>query len=53
MKGRGALVLTAAALAAALGVFLQRERLIAGPVGLSGFPLDYSWIHFQFARNVA
>ena len=53
MKGRGALVLTAAALAAALGVFLQRERLIAGPVGLSGFPLDDSWIHFQFARNVA
>ena len=53
MKGRGALVLTAAALAAALGFFLQRERLIAGPVGLLGFPLDDSWIHFQFARNVA
>ena len=53
MKGRGALVLTAAALTAALGFFLQRERLIAGPVGLLGFPLDDSWIHFQFARNVA
>ena len=53
MKGRGALVLTAAALAAALGFFLQRERFIAGPVGWSGFPLDDSWIHFQFARNVA
>ena len=53
MTGRSALVLTAAALAAALGLFLQRERLIAGPVGLSGFPLDDSWIHFQFARNVA
>ena len=53
MKGRGALVLTAAALAAALALFLQRERLIAGPVGLLGFPLDDSWIHFQIARNVA
>jgi hypothetical protein len=53
VKGRGALLLTAAALAAALGLFLQREQLIAGPVGLSGFPLDDSWIHFQFARNVA
>ncbi len=53
MTGRSALVLTAAALAAALGLFLQRERLIAGPVGLSGFPLDDSWIPFQFARNVA
>lgn len=53
MTGRGALVLTAAALAAALGFFLQQERLIAGPVGLHGFPLDDSWIHFQFARNLA
>ncbi len=53
MKGRAALLLTAAGLAAALGLFLQREQLIAGPVGLSGFPLDDSWIHFQFARNVA
>jgi len=53
VKGRGALVLTTAALTAALGFFLQSERLIAGPVGLSGFPLDDSWIHFQFARNVA
>jgi len=53
VKGRGAFVLTTAALAAALGFFLQIERLIVGPVGLSGFPLDDSWIHFQFARNVA
>ena len=53
MRGRGALLLTAVALAAALGLFLQRERLIAGSVGLSGFPLDDSWIHLQFARNLA
>lgn len=53
MKGRGALVLTAAALLAAVGFFLLRERSIAGSVGLSGFPLDDSWIHLQFARNLA
>jgi len=53
VRGRGALLLTAAALAAAVGLFLQRERLIAGPLGLHGFPLDDSWIHFHLARNVA
>jgi hypothetical protein len=53
VKGRGALLLTAAALAAAVGLFLQRERLIAGPLGFQGFPLDDSWIHFHLARNVA
>ncbi|HET8578338.1 MAG TPA: hypothetical protein VFO18_14675 [Methylomirabilota bacterium] len=42
-----------AALTLALGVFVLRERQIAGPVGLSGFPLDDPWIHFQFARNLA
>ncbi len=42
-----------AALALALGIFLFREQRIAGPVGLSGFPLDDPWIHFQFARNLA
>jgi hypothetical protein len=52
VKGRSALLLTAAALAAAVGFFLQRERLIAGPLGLDGFPLDDSWIHFHLARNV-
>jgi arabinofuranosyltransferase len=53
VRGRGALLLTAVALAAALGLFLQRERLIAGGVSLSSFPLDDSWIHLQFARNLA
>lgn len=53
MRGRGAFLLTAVALAAALALFLQRERLIAGSVGLDSFPLDDSWIHLQFARNLA
>lgn len=42
-----------AALTLALAVFLVREWQIAGPVGLSGFPLDDPWIHFQLARNLA
>jgi arabinofuranosyltransferase len=53
VRGRGALLLTAAALVAALALFLQRERLIVGSLDLSGFPLDDAWIHFQFARNLA
>jgi len=53
VRGRGALLLTAAALVAALALFLQRERLIVGSLDLGGFPLDDAWIHFQFARNVA
>jgi hypothetical protein len=32
-----------------LGFYLVREHAIAGA---SGFPLDDSWIHLQFARNV-
>src|SRR5207249_5733244 len=42
------LVLLAAALP--LAVLLLRERLIAGS---AGFPLDDSWIHLHFARNIA
>ncbi len=33
-----------------LAVFVLRERMIAGT---SGFPLDDSWIHLHFARNLA
>ncbi len=42
--------LLAAALVLGLGVFLLREQQLAGVLG---FPLDDSWIHFQFARNLA
>ena len=41
-------VLLAAALS--LTILLLRERWIAGA---AGFPLDDSWIHLQFARNLA
>ena len=33
-----------------LVLFMVRERVIAGVVG---FPLDDSWIHLHFARNIA
>ena len=42
------LVLLAAALP--LTLLLVRERMIAGA---AGFPLDDSWIHLHFARNLA
>ncbi|MCI0545981.1 MAG: hypothetical protein L0027_01710 [Candidatus Rokubacteria bacterium] len=50
-RGEGAAWLAlGAALAVGLGVFLVRERMVAGT---SGFPLDDAWIHLQFARNLA
>ncbi|HEU4438373.1 MAG TPA: hypothetical protein VFT36_03955 [Methylomirabilota bacterium] len=54
MKGRGqALAVPAAALAVGVALFLLRTRQLAGPVGFASFPLDDSWIHLHFARNLA
>lgn len=49
MRWRDDLVLVVAALLP-LTLFLVYERQIAGAVG---FPLDDSWIHLHFARNLA
>jgi arabinofuranosyltransferase len=43
-------VIIAGALALGLALFALREQQLAG---VAGFPLDDSWIHFHFARNLA
>lgn len=54
MRGR-ALPLGASIAALGIGVvvFLWKTRQIAGSIGAGAFPLDDSWIHMQFARNLA
>lgn len=50
MKGRGADLLVIASAILPLAYFCLREQQIAGA---AGFPLDDSWIHLHFARNIA
>jgi hypothetical protein len=50
VPARGASLLLLLAAALPIGLFLLREHQIAGG---PGFPLDDSWIHLHFARNIA
>ena len=43
----------AAALLLAIVFFMIQQWRIAGTAGFSSFPLDDSWIHMHFARNLA
>jgi hypothetical protein len=42
-----------AALLLGIGLYWLRQWQIAGTAGFSSFPLDDSWIHLHFARNLA